>query len=84
MNTTKTPTDVIELRDQLLQAFSLLRDDPRRFNQTKELANVAGKVISATKLKMEYAFMRGEEPEGAFLGKTSGRPLKANAKLLSA
>lgn len=84
MQTNKTPNDVIELRIQLLEAFSLLRDDPRRFNQTKELANVAGKVIAATKMKMEYAYLRGEEPEDAFLGQTSGRPLKANAKLLSA
>ena len=39
------PKDMTELRDQLLEAFDLLRGDPRRMLQTKELTNTAGKVI---------------------------------------
>jgi hypothetical protein len=79
-----TPKDINELRTQLLDAFDWIKADPRRANQVKEMANCAGKAIAATKLQFEYAWARGEEPDIPFLGKTSGKPLKANAKLLSA
>ncbi len=48
------------------------------------MTNAAGKVINGLKLKLVYAALRAEEPDIPFLGKTSGRPLKANAKLLGA
>ena len=80
----KTPQDIDQLSAQVMEAFALLRDDPRRANQVKELVNAAGKVINAMKLKLVYAALRGEEPYIPFLGKTSGRPLKPGAKLLGA
>ena len=43
-----------ELRRDLLEAYELLKADPRRLNQVAELANTAGKVIAATKLEIEY------------------------------
>lgn len=77
------PKDMTELRDQLLEAFDQLKGDPRRVIQVKELTNTAGKIINTVKSQMEYAMLRAEEPDIAFMGKTSGVPLKSGAKLLS-
>lgn len=78
------PTDLNDLREQLLDAFDMVKTDPRRQNQVKEMSNAAGKIVAITKLQVEYAYLRGEEPDVPFIGKTSGKPLKPNAKLLSA
>ena len=47
-----------ELRNDLLEAYEMLKTDPRRLNQVAEMANTAGKVISATKLEIEYQLYR--------------------------
>ncbi|MDE2099091.1 MAG: hypothetical protein KGL39_17690 [Patescibacteria group bacterium] len=77
-----TPKDITELRDQLLEAFELVKQDPRRANQVKEMTNAAGKVLGTVKAQLEYAALRNEEPEIPFLGKTSGRQLSAPARKL--
>lgn len=69
------PKDINELRDQLLEAFDWVKADPRRANQVKEMTNAAGKVLGTLRFQLEYAMLKGEEPEIPFLGKTSGRPL---------
>lgn len=76
------PTNITELRDQLLEAFDQLKGDPRRAMQAKELTNTAGKVISTLKAQIEYAMLRGEEPEIPFMGVTKGKPLKPGAARL--
>lgn len=76
------PTNITELRDQLLEAFDQLKGDPRRAMQAKELTNTAGKVISTLKTQIEYAMMRGEEPDIAFMGVTTAKPLKPHAARL--
>ena len=77
------PKDINELREQLLDAFDWVKQDPRRANQVKEMTNAAGKILGTVKLQLEYAVLKGEEPEIAFMGKTSGRALKPGAKLLT-
>ena len=77
------PKDINELREQLLDAFDWVKQDARRANQVKEMTNAAGKVLSTVKAQMEYAVIKGEEPEIEFLGKTTGRALKPGAKLLT-
>ena len=76
------PKDITELRDALLDSFEQLRLDPKRMLQARELTNEAGKIISTVKAQLEYALLRGEEPEIPFMGKTSGRALKSNARAL--
>ena len=77
------PKDITELRDQLLNAFDMVKTDPRRANQVKEMVNAAGKIIGSVKMQLEYSLLRGEEPEIAFMGKGSGKAMKTNAvKLL--
>lgn len=78
------PKDINELREQLLDAFDWVKSDPRRSNQVKEMTNAAGKILGTVKAQLEYAVIKGEDPDIPFLGKTSGRPLRAGAKLLSA
>lgn len=78
------PKDINELRDQLLEAFEWVKADPRRANQVKEMTNAAGKIILTAKVQVEYAFIKGEDPDIPFLGKTSGKPLRAGARLLNA
>ena len=77
------PKDINELREQLLEAFDWVKNDPRRANQVKEMTNAAGKILGTVKAQLEYAVIKGEEPEIEFLGKTSGRALKPGAKLLN-
>lgn len=76
------PTNITELRDQLLEAFDQLKGDPRRAMQAKELTNTAGKVIATLKTQIEYSMMRGEEPDIPFMGVVHAKPLKASAARL--
>jgi hypothetical protein len=76
--------DIDEMTKQVLEAMAAVKDDPRRSLQAKEISNGAGKVIGAMRTKIIYAIARGEEPDIPFMGKTSGRPLKPGAKLLTA
>lgn len=76
--------DITELREQLLSAFDWVKTDPRRANQVKEMANTAGKVLGTIKCQLEYAMLKGEEPDIPFMGKTSGKTLKQQGRLLNA
>lgn len=78
-----TPKDITELRVQLLDAFDWVKQDPRRANQVKEMTNAAGKIIGSIKVQLEYAVIRGEEPEIPFMGKGSGRTLRSGVKMLN-
>lgn len=76
-----TPKDITELRDQLLDAFQWVKEDPRRANQVKEMVNAAGKAIATVKCQIEYAALRGEQPDIPFIGKTTGKPLPKRTTL---
>lgn len=76
------PKDINELRDQLLDAFEMVKQDPRRASQVQEMTNTAGKVIGIIKLQLQYAISKAEEPDLPFLGKTSGKPIKIAAQKL--
>ncbi len=82
---TKPPTNIIELRNQLLEAFDWIKTDPKRANQVKEMTNAAGKILVTVKLQLEYAVIKNEDPEIPFLGPTSGRILRGvpTSKLLT-
>jgi hypothetical protein len=55
------------LRLDLLEVYERLRLDPKEMLRARELSNVAGKVIGTAKLELEYAALRGEKPEIAFI-----------------
>ncbi len=69
------PKDINELRDQLLEAFDWVKQDPRRANQVKEMANAAGKALITVKLQLEAAALLGVEPEIPFLGSVGTKPM---------
>ena len=79
-----SPKNIEELRTDLLDVYQWVKADPRRASQCKEMTNAAGKILGTVKAQLEYAVIKGEDPEIPFLGKTSGKPLRAGAKLLSA
>ena len=64
------PKNIEELRSGLLDAYDWVKADPRRAGQVKEMTNAAGKVISTLKLELEYAMLRKETPNIAFLNYT--------------
>ena len=70
------------MRDQLLDCFDDLKRDPRRREQVREQVNAAGKIIATVKAQLEYSLYKGEEPDIPFLGKTSGRPLNPEIKMI--
>jgi len=59
--------NIHDLRNELCDVFETLKKDPRRGNQAKELSNAAGKIIGTCKVQIEYAKIRKEKPEIAFL-----------------
>ena len=61
------PTNIKELRDDLLDAYEMLKTDPRRVVQVGELANTAGKIINSVKIELEYSLLKKERPNLPFL-----------------
>ena len=49
--------NIRDLEKELCEMFEQVKADPRRCGQAKEVANVAGKLMNAQKLSMDYATM---------------------------
>lgn len=71
-----TPRNIRELQNQLIETVEQLKRDPRYYNQAREIGNLAGKILVCSKLELDYAVARGEQPIIPFLGETSGIPIK--------
>ena len=56
-----------ELRDSLAAVFAELRSGAIKAADAAELANLAGKMIKSAQVQVEYAALRKESPEIAFL-----------------
>ena len=56
-----------DMEKGLCEMFEQVKADPRRCGQAKELANVAGKLINAQKISMEYATMHKTSVELPFM-----------------
>ena len=72
----KRPSNIEDLRNDLLDAYALLKADPKRANQVKEMSNTAGKILGSLKLEIEYAALRGEKPSIPFLTQLPALPQK--------
>lgn len=55
------------LRDRCLEVFDQFCDGKLPPDQLKEIANMAGKIISSAKVQVEYSIARKEKPEIPFL-----------------
>lgn len=60
--------NITELRDDMLKVYESLRNGSIKKSEADALANVAGKVLAGCKVQLEYAAMRGEKPNIAFIG----------------
>lgn len=56
------PSNINELRDQLLDAYEAVKADPLRVTQVREMTNAAGRVISTLKVQLTYHALRNEVP----------------------
>lgn len=61
------PTNINELRDQLLDAYECVKVDPLRVTQVREMTNAAARVISTLKVQLTYHALRQELPMIPFL-----------------
>lgn len=68
----EAPKNLDELWQQQAEAHALLMKDPRRLLQTRELANVAGKLIDIVKAKLVACELCGVEADIPQLGKYRG------------
>lgn len=78
-----TPKDITELRNQLLDQYAMVAEDPRRIPQAVEAANIAGKVISTVALQLAYAAQLGQEVDIPFMGEPSGKLLPTSVRKLT-
>jgi len=60
--------NVHELRDQLAEVFTSLKNGAIEHKDAAELANLAGKMINSAKVQVEYYALRKEAPNIDFLG----------------
>lgn len=67
--------NIIDLRNTLIESLEHVQKDPRRLSQSSEIANHCGKIIAATKIRIDQHLMVGEVLMDDFLGPTSGIPL---------
>lgn len=66
--------NVQELIDQLSQVFQSLKAGEIKHKDADTLANIAGKMINATKVQVEYYALRKEAPEIKFLENSAPSP----------
>ena len=60
-------TNIQILRDELIEAYEMVKKDPRRIPQGKEMGNIAGKIINSAKLQLDYASITKTTPKIPFL-----------------
>lgn len=53
--------NIKDLRDEQIDAYNKLKAGKIGQSQAKELANVAGKILSSCKIQMEYNKMVGDQ-----------------------
>lgn len=70
---------VKEMVDDLLEIFVGLGNETVDLKVAAERNNTAGKVLSAMKVQLAYAVLRGETPTISFLETTKTKKLKENA-----
>jgi len=58
---------ILDLRKELIGIFSAVKGKRMPLDRAKELSNAAGKIIGTAKLQLEYASLRKEVPDVAFL-----------------
>lgn len=63
----KPPTNMTELRDELLELFRDIGSADVNLSIAKEKSNAAGKIIKSAAVQLEYAIARKEKPNIPFM-----------------
>jgi hypothetical protein len=63
----KTPTNITELRDDLLQLYHEIGAGLIKLPMAKEKSNTAGKIIKTAAVQLEYAVASKKTPKIPFL-----------------
>ena len=63
----KAPSNIKQLRDDLLKVYSDLRNGVKTPQEVKEVNNTARAIISSCKVQLMYSKQIGEKPEITFL-----------------
>ncbi len=61
-------TNVVDMRNELLNVFTELREGTIKLSIAQELNNTAGKILNTVKVELAKAALCGEKPVIAFLG----------------
>ncbi len=59
--------NIEDLTRELCGAYEILKGDREYVPQASELANLAGKIINAQKVQLDYADQKGVKPKVKFL-----------------
>ncbi len=70
-------TNMIELRNKILQTFDDLEEGKIEIAEAATIAKLSETVISGLKSQMQYAILTKQQPEISFYGKDSGILLEA-------
>lgn len=62
--------NIEQLRNELSEVFTQIKNEEISTPQARELANVAGKMIGTAKAQLEYYSLRKEKPSIKFLDST--------------
>jgi hypothetical protein len=65
--TIKQVKTITDLRDNLAEVFTSLRNGKSEIEEAEVLANVAGKMITSARTQIEYSLARNEKPNIPFL-----------------
>ncbi len=63
----KAPNNIVELRSVLAETLRDLRSGDLDRHVAGEIANMAGKITNTLKVQLEYADLRKEKPDVAYL-----------------
>jgi hypothetical protein len=59
--------NIKDLTEELADAFRTVRKNPKFAPQAKQMANIAGSILKAQRLQIDYAAARKEQPDIEFL-----------------
>ena len=77
-------TTITDIRNDLINVFSKLRDGTMEAKDAVEINNTAGKIISSVKVQLAYAALKGETPDIPFLASPNvidEQPRKIESKI---
>jgi hypothetical protein len=67
MKPLKAPSNIMMLRNDMLQVYAQIRNGESTPAEARELVNMSRAIVSSCKIQNEYARLKGEKPSIMFL-----------------